>query len=509
MTRFVLLLLGLIALSVTPISCQKYEVKFGSKKFTESVILGELLTGLAQGEDVTALHYKELGGTRLVFNALTAGEIDAYVEYTGTIQQEILADKELASPNATQLALAEQGVSISQSIGFENRYAFGMLKHRAKALGIETISDLSRHPDLKLGLTNEFVDRQDGWFPLKKHYSLPHENVTGLDHDIAYRQLVSGAIDVIDVYSTDAKIRKNDLLVLGDDRKFFPAYDAVILYRADLKQRAPKVVDALLRLEGSIDEELITDMSYRVEVDGVTDARVANEALMDVLKTRIDVNVKQDSLGQSIWNRTVEHLDLVRRSLIPAILFGIPLGILAYRWRLMGQVILAGVGIIQTIPALALLVLVMPLVTAVGGQSLGVGSISAVLALFLYSLLPIVRNTFTGLSSIENQYTESAHAIGLSSFYRLRKIELPLASRSILSGIKTAAVINVGFATLGALIGAGGYGQPILTGIRLASTDLILQGAIPAAAMAISIQVLFEIAESWAVPEGLRLKTEL
>ncbi len=509
MTRFVVLLLGLTLLAVTPISCQKYDVKFGSKKFTESVILGELLTGLAQGENVNALHYKELGGTRLVFNALTSGEIDAYVEYTGTIQKEILADKNVDSLETIRELLAEQGILVSQSIGFENRYALAMLKHRAKELGIEKISDLGRHPELKLGLTNEFVERQDGWYPLKKRYGLPHENVTGLDHDIAYRQLASGAIDVIDAYSTDAKIRKMDLAVLEDDRKFFPAYDAVILYRADLKQRAPRVVDALLKLEGAIDRDLITGMSYRVEVDGVTEARVAGEVLTDVLKTRIQVNVQQESIGLSIWKRTIEHLDLVRRSLIPAVLIGIPLGVLAFRWRLLGQAILAAVGIIQTIPALALLVLVMPLVTALGGQSLGVGSISAVLALFLYSLLPIVRNTYTGLSSIENQYSESAHAIGLSSFYRLRKIEIPLASRSILSGIKTAAVINVGFATLGALIGAGGYGQPILTGIRLASTDLILQGAIPAAVLAIAIQMLFELAERWAVPKGLRLKSEV
>jgi osmoprotectant transport system permease protein len=208
----------------------------------------------------------------------------------------------------------------------------------------------------------------------------------------------------------------------------------------------------------------------------------------------------------SILKRTVEHLDLVRRSLIPAILLGIPFGIIAYRFRIAGQVLLGVVGIFQTIPALALLVLVMPLVAILGARSIGEGSLSAVIALFLYSLLPIVRNTYAGFQGIENQYKESAQALGLSKRYTLFHIEMPLAMRSILAGIKTAAVMNVGFAALGGLIGAGGYGQPIMTGIRLDSMSLILQGAIPAALMAVVVQLLFELVERWVVPKGLRLR---
>ena len=157
---------------------------------------------------------------------------------------------------------------------------------------------------------------------------------------------------------------------------------------------------------------------------------------------------------------------------------------------------LGAVGLIQTVPSLALLVFMIPL--------LGIGAGPAIAALFLYSLLPIVRSTHAGLTGISPQLRESAEALGLPPGATLRLVELPLASRSILSGVQTAAVINVGTATLGALIGAGGYGQSILTGIRLADTRIILEGAVPAALLALLVQGLFELLERALVPKGLR-----
>ena len=158
--------------------------------------------------------------------------------------------------------------------------------------------------------------------------------------------------------------------------------------------------------------------------------------------------------------------------------------------------ILGTVGVIQTLPALALLVFMIPL--------LGIGGPPAVVALFLYSLLPIVRNTHAGLAGIDEPLRRSALALGLSPAARLRHIELPLAAPVILAGIKTSAVINIGTATLGALIGAGGYGQPILTGIRLDDVGLILEGAVPAALLALAVQGGFELAERRLIPRGLR-----
>jgi osmoprotectant transport system permease protein len=391
-------------------------------------------------------------------------------------------------------------------LGFNNSYAIGMLKPRAAELGINSISDLLGHPSLKLGVRNEFVDRGDGWRALKKHYGLNIDNVKGLDHDIAYRQLSVGAIDAIDVYSTDAKIKSYDLAVLEDDRQFFPRYDAVILYRKALRDDHPAVTTAFSQLEDAIDERTMSEMNLAVSgVDQNTERGVADQFLAQNLQI-VGEAMAEKSLPSAVAMRTMEHLNLVRWSLVPAILVGIGLGIVAFRSVLTGQVILAIVGVFQTIPALALLVLVMPLVASMGARTIGAGSLSAIIALFLYSLLPIVRGTFTGLQGIENQYRESADALGLSSGYRLWKVELPLALPSIMSGIKTAAVINVGFAALGALIGAGGYGQPILTGIRLDRLDLILQGAIPAALLAVAAQLLFELVERWVVPAGLRLK---
>jgi osmoprotectant transport system permease protein len=327
--------------------------------------------------------------------------------------------------------------------------------------------------------------------------------VTGLDHDVAYRQLRSGALDVVDVYATDAKIDLFSLRVLEDDRRYFPRYDAVLLYRQDVAERFPQAVSSVLRLEGAISEADMAAANGRCELERWSERRVAGALLAD--KFQVVDDAQEDSTPQRLAKRTVEHLDLVRKSLIPAILLAIPLGIVSAKRARLGQLILAVVGIIQTIPALALLVMLITPVSYLRLTGVGAGSVTAVLALFLYSLLPIVRNTYAGLHGIEGAYAESALALGLPARFRLFRIELPLASRHILSGVKTAAVINVGFATLGALIGAGGYGQPILTGIRLADYQLILEGAVPAAVLALLVQGLFELAEIWCVPRGLRL----
>jgi osmoprotectant transport system permease protein len=482
-------------------------IKVGSKKFTESVILSEAVVQLIRSTGRRADHRAELGGTTILWNALLAGEIDIYPEYTGTIGEEILtAGKDGASARsykgpggeeAMRAALAQRGVVMSRPLGFNNTYAVGMKRAAAEKLAISAISDLRRHPDLAFGFSNEFMDRGDGWPSLRDRYALPQRDVRGLDHDLAYRGLSSGAIAATDLYSTDAEIAYYDILVLKDDLGHFPAYDAVLLHRADLASRAPEAAAAALRLEGKINEATMIGLNARAKLEKIPEARVA----ADFIATALDVRgAMRDEGGraQRILARTGEHLSLVSVSLLAAILAAIPLGVLAARRPRAGQVILAAVGLVQTIPSLALLVFMIPL--------LGIGGAPAVAALFLYSLLPIVRNTYTGIHDIPAPMRESAEALGLPPGARLRLVELPMASRSILGGIKTSAVINVGTATLGALIGAGGYGQPILTGIRLDDTGLILEGAVPAAALALIVQGLFELAERALVPKGLRLR---
>jgi osmoprotectant transport system permease protein len=317
-----------------------------------------------------------------------------------------------------------------------------------------------------------------------------------MDHDLAYRGLEGGSVHVIDLYTTDAEIDYYGLQTLEDDLHYFPVYTAVLLYRADLEERAPDVVAALKKLEGRISEPDMIKMNEFAKIRKVDEAKIAADFLAEHLSLKSAV--AHETMAERVWRHTKEHLYLVSISLLAAILISIPLGIIAERKSGLGQIILSIVGIIQTIPSLALLVFMIPL--------LGIGGPPAIAALFLYSLLPVVRNTYTGLRDIPPPVRESAEALGLPPGARLRLVELPMASRAILAGIKTSAVINVGTATLGALIGAGGYGQPILTGIRLDDVGLILQGAIPAALLALLVQGVFELAELVIVPKGLRLK---
>ena len=496
--RFPLCFLALLgALAGVPGGATAAAVKVGSKAFTENVILGEIATQLIRSTGTDVRYRRELGGTRVLWNALLKGELDIYPEYTGTLIQEILSGRRLRDEQALAAALARHGVGIAGPLGFNNTYVLGMRDQQARQLGIRSISDLIGHPGLRFGFSNEFMDRGDGWPTLRDFYRLPQSNVRGLVHDLAYRAIGAGELDVIDLYSTDAEIRYYRLRPLEDDRGFFPAYRALYLFRMDLQRRAPGVVDVLKRLQGTIDEEKMIAMNAAVKIDGRSETEVASGFLRDSLD--LERGVEADGRTARLLRNSRDHLVLVALSLGAAILVAIPLGTAAARSAVAGRLILGAAGIIQTVPALAMLVFMIPL--------FGIGAGPAVAALFLYSLLPIIRNTYSGLHGIPAAVLESAVAIGLPSLARLRLVELPLAARHILAGVKTAAVINVGTATLGALIGAGGFGQPILTGIRLDDFSLILEGAIPAAALALLVQGFFDLVERLVIPRGLRYQT--
>lgn len=467
------------------------QVRVGSKQFTESVILGELATQQLRAAGIAAVHRRELGGSRVLWAALLRGDVDVYPEYTGTLRHELLPGARAAGATELRRLLARRGIRATPSLGFENDYAIGMKEERATALGIRTLSDLTRHPELRLGFSSEFIDRADGWPALRARYRLPQRDVRGLDHDVAYRALDRGDIAATDLYSTDAEIAKYGLRVLADDLDQFPEYAAIYLYRAALE---PAAVDALEALQGRIDTRQMIAMNARAKLAGVPEAVVARDALSQLLGVRGEVHVS--TLPERILRRTREHLILVAVSLLCAMVVSIPLGVLAARRPRLGQGLLAIAGVLQTVPSLALLVLMIPL--------LGIGTLPAMAALLLYSVLPILRNTQAGITGIPADLRDSAEALGLSSWEQLRFVELPMATPAILAGVKTSAVINVGTATLGALIGAGGYGQPILTGIRLDDIALILEGALPAAGLALAMQASFEWLERRLVPAGLR-----
>lgn len=467
-------------------------VIIGSKKFTESYVLGEIAKRTLSDAGIPAEHRQGMGGTIILWQALRGRQIDAYPEYAGTIAQEILKTDRKLSLSEIREALEKFDVGATEPLGFNNTYALVMRRSEAQRLGLRTISDLRNHPELKMGLTHEFLDRQDGWQPLRARYGLPQQDVIGIDHALGYAALKNGSIDVKDAYSTDAKIAEYDLVTLEDDLQFFPRYDAVFLYRLSLP--APTIA-ALRKLEGTLDESRMIRLNAEAE-------RTKNYATAANLYFQGGIG-SSTAAGESFWHKltrwTLRHLELAGFSLLLAVIVGIPLGIIASRGGPTGQAILGFASVVQTIPSLALLALLVPL------PFFGISVRTAIAALFLYGLLPIVRNTATGLQDIPRSLRESAIALGLSPMTRLWQIYLPMASRSILAGIKTSAVINIGTATLAALIGAGGLGEPILSGLNLNDHATILQGAIPAALLALLVQWGFDLLDRVLIPKGLRL----
>ena len=485
-TGLLIACLGLVTASAFPAE----PIVVGSKKFTESYVLGEIAKTVLEHAGFAVQLRPGMGGTIILWQALSEGQIDVYPEYTGTIGEEILKTKQPLAADEMRAALRKFGVGMSADLGFNNTYALVMRRTEAKKLGIQTIGDLRQHPELRVGLTHEFLDRQDGWRPLATAYSLTTPNLSGIDHAIGYAALAKGSIDVKDAYSTDAKIQENDLVVLRDNLHFFPEYKAVYLYRLKLN---PHAVDSLNHI-GRIDEAKMTSLNAAAE----RTKDYASAASLYFHPTPNESAPRHD-LARNLTRWITRHLELAGISLLLSILIGLPLGIIASRGGAVGQVILAVVGMIQTIPSLALLALLVPV------PFLGISATTAIVALFLYGLLPIVRNTATGLQDIPPALRDSAIALGLEPGARLRKIYLPLASRTILAGVKTSAVINIGTATLAALIGAGGLGEPILSGLNLNDHATILEGAIPAALLALLVQGMFDLLDRFLIPRGLRL----
>jgi len=475
------------------------KVTVGSKAFPESWILGDVLAQQARGAGASPVeHRSNLGGTEIVWQALRSGAIDAYPEYTGTIAEVILKHPGRPPLDSLRAGLAPLGIAIGPPLGFNDGYGIAVARAASERLGLRTLSDLARHPEIRLGLTHEFLGRADGWPGLANAYGLAPRDVRGIQHELAWDALAKGSIEATDVYTTDPQIAALDLVVLADDRSFFPRYDAVVLYRADLAQRAPRVVAAWEQLGGRIDERRMIAANRAVALEKRPFAQAADSLLrMIALTSSAPFPLKDNGPWATIARRTGEHLKLVAVALVLAILLGVPLGIVATRSRLLAKLALGAAGLVQTVPSLALLAFLIPLV--------GIGTGPALIALFVYGLLPIVRNTYVGLTTLPRPLVEAAEAMGLSPRARLMKVALPLASQSILAGIQTSAVITVGTATIAALIGAGGLGEPILSGIQLRDPALIAQGAVPAAVLALLVSWAFDGLERVVVPKGLRL----
>ena len=465
-------------------------LRIGSKAFAESHVLAEICAQLLEANDYEVERRLGLGGTLIAWEALDSGDIDLYPEYTGTLTEAVFSDREVAAADLDRV-LAEYGLRMAGRPGFNNSYAITMDRAVADILAIASISDLTAHPDLVFGFSHEFLNRGDGWPALSRHYGLRQLPV-GVEHALAYAAVAAGDLQATDAYTTDGELDRFDLVLLADDRAFFPRYDAVLLANAGL----PADAEALLaRLNGKLDETAMRGLNRRVAIDGLSPREAAAEFLsrQGLVTTAATA---PPGLLERVLRNTATHLRLTGIALLLACIVAIPAAlVLASRERL-ARGLLYATGLLQTIPALALLALLIPV--------LGLGSAPAIAALFLYSLLPIVRNTLTGLFAIDPALKDVARGIGLTPRQQLLRVELPLAAPAILAGVKTAAIISIGTATLAAFVGAGGLGEPIITGLNLNDQNLILEGAIPAALLAITAELLFEWLERGLIPAHLR-----
>ena len=475
---------------------ERRPVIVASKPFGESYLLAEMFAQLLEARGLEVDRRPGLGATELAFRALRNGSIDVYPEYTGTGLLVLLGEAPKGTATDVYARVAEEfprrfGVRWLPPLGFENTYAIAVRKRMADSLGLATLSDLARiAPRLRAGLTPDFIGRADGLPGLSKAYGIRFREVRALLSAVKYGALDADEVDVVDGYSTDGFIARYDFRVLKDDRGFFPPYEAAALVGSRLARTNPAAVAALTELSGRLDVETMRRLNRRVEAEGVPIPVVASGALDELGLTRHAVARAQDGRRTgtleylaaergTLLARTLRHLLLVGASLAFAILIGVSLGLVLERSARGAEPVIRGVGVLQTLPGIALLAFMIPL--------LGIGVVPALVALVLYSLYPIVRNTFTGVRDADASAVDAARALGMTDGQILRQVRLPLAAPVIMAGIRTAAVIDVGTATLAAFIGAGGLGEPIVSGLALSDTRMILSGAIPAALLALAV----------------------
>lgn len=466
---------------------------------TESYLLAEIMAQLLEANGFEIDRKFGFGGTLICYSALTAGEIDIYPEYTGTISAAILSPEEKPINSGLiasyQEILNSKGLDLFSPLGFNNSYALAIKKTMSNNNSITKISDLKFHTNLKTGFSHEFLNRNDGWKALKNTYKLSLEP-TGIQHGLSYNAIDKGAIDMTDAYSTDGDIERYDLVLLEDDLDFFPKYLAAPFTRIDFPPTARKV---LLQLQNTFNDQQMRTLNAKVVVDKQSYEIVAKDALLKLgLISKNGTSIKSSMLDQLLKN-TLTHIKLTLIALSSGCIFGLLIAIAIFRSPKVSRSIIYVTGLLQTIPSIALLALMIPI--------LGIGEIPAITALFLYSLLPILRGAVTALSTIDPVLSNVSSAIGMTRYQQLRYVLIPLALPNILSGIRTAAVICIGTATLAAFIGAGGLGEPIVTGLALNDTSLILQGALPAACLAIIVELLFELLEKKIIPEHMRTAT--
>ena len=521
----VLVIAAIIAVGASPASLdaqrQNRAVVVASKPFGESYLLAEMFSQLLESRGFSVERRPGLGATEIAFGALRTDAIDVYPEYTGTglvaILHDTLPDSLTADPRAVFAHVARRFADLYQvrwlpPLGFQNTYAIAVTRSTANRYHLRTLSDLAREsPHLTAGFTADFIGRSDGLVGLSRVYGLRPRAVRPLAPAVKYQALAAGAVDVIDGYSTDGLLARYDLVTLVDDKHFFPPYEAAALVSGRLDSQIPGATAALTLLSGRLDETTMRQLNRRVEVDGEDIKKVASDELialgivgsMSGHSVRGVQSVQHSGFWRYLWDRratlaalTVRHLELVALALLAAVIVAVPLGLGLERTRRIAEPTIGALGVLQTIPSIALLAFMIPL--------LGVGVVPALVALWLYALYPIARGTYTGVRDADPDAVAAAEALGTTPTQRLLWVRLPLAAPVIMAGIRTAAVITVGAATLAAFIGAGGLGEPIVAGLALADTRMILSGALPAAALALAVDGVLAIIELLVAPAHRR-----
>jgi len=490
-------------------------VVVASKPFGESYLLAEMFAQLLEARGIEVDRRPGLGATEIAFRAIRTGSADVYPEYTGTGLLAILGEQPVPDPRKVFDRVSREfrrrwDARWLPPLGFENTYAVAVRRETAERYGLATLSDLARAgPSLRAGLTPDFIGRPDGLPGLTRAYGVRFAEVRALLPAVKYQALAAAEVDVIDGYSTDGLIARYDLVVLRDDKRFFPPYEAAALVGGDLVERRPDAIAALTELSSRLDEAAMRRLNRRLEVDREPVSRIARDALAGLGLTAAPTDTaaglapaqRKGSLLRYLWERRTElfglarrHLLLVALSLAAAIAAAVPLGLALERLPRGAEVAVRTAGVLQTLPGIALLAFMIPL--------LGIGVLPAVVALFLYSLYPILRNTYTGVRDAAPDAVAAGRALGMTPRQILGHIRLPLAAPVIMAGIRTAAVINVGTATLAAFIGAGGLGDPIAAGLALSDTWMILSGAIPAALLALGVDGVLGAVERVVRPGG-------
>lgn len=488
---------------LAPAYSKQDKIRIGSRDFPESVLVAEILsTSIEKFTDYKVDRKFHLGGVKVCLAAMQSNNLDIYPDYTGSLIHNVLGehDRNQYLVNYIKMALNEKyDFSITESLGFENSFVLAVRKSFAKKYNLETLSDLASllssnkelAQNIRVAFKHSFLKRPDGYKMLQDIYAFDFQKLMALEYNIAYQNLKENRIDVIDAFSTDSRLKDPELTALKDDRNALIPYSSVYVYRNKLKQNFPEIMKIQKLLDESLTNEKMLELNSRIEA-GEPYKQVAESFIAELEHEPGFLDLSDDA-SLSFWQKRLkqdlpllakaflQHLRLAAVASLLASFIGIFIGIfISYRKKL-AKLVLGFISVTQTIPSLALLALLIPFV--------GLGFYPAVIALFIYALLPVIQNTYTGITTIPYKYIELANAIALKESQILFRVKLPMALSFILAGVRTSIVICIGTATLATFVGAGGLGDLIKAGIDLNSNYMIALGAVPAALLALSVSI--------------------